>query len=83
MQTIRLCIAPLWSIVFNYKKLLAMKLTLGLIIGLSLQLCASTYGQKVNIKRQNASLEEVFNDIHQQPATCFFTATEWWMRRKN
>ena len=66
---LRLCITQFYSILFS-KKFLTMKL-LGLIICFSLQLNASTYGQKVNLKRQNASLEDVFNDIHQQTGYLF------------
>jgi TonB-linked SusC/RagA family outer membrane protein len=54
------------------KTLLIMKLTIVLLIVSTLQVCATGYGQKINLSEQNASLEKIFKQIRKQSQYHFF-----------
>ena len=71
------------KIVFYFKRhllpnpvLLFMQLTVFLLLFSSLQLCATGYGQVVNLNASNASLENVFKKIKKETGYRFFYENE-------
>lgn len=56
---------------------LIMKLTVILILGISLHVSASTYSQSVTLNTKNASLEQVFRQIKKQTGYSFVYRQDW------
>lgn len=55
-----------WPPGYVHKFLLIMKLTAFILLASLLQVSAAGFAQKVTLKKQNASLEQVFKEIHNQ-----------------
>jgi TonB-dependent starch-binding outer membrane protein SusC len=65
-------LTPGWRSRLLRKTLLMMQFTAVVLLAGCLQLSAATYGQKISLSKKQASLAEVFLDIHRQTGYFFY-----------